>query len=107
MKVIKVMISSIQLQLQCYNTRSGFHVFGHSWGTIVATLYAASKPPGDDDIVDYNDYKKGEDVENNKDQELILPHCVYAASKPQYNDDFYRTQVYLGSDLWVQVSVTN
>jgi len=26
--------------------RTGFHVFGHSWGTIVATLYAASKPPG-------------------------------------------------------------
>ena len=31
------------------NTRTGFHVFGHSWGTIVATLYAASNPPGDYD----------------------------------------------------------
>ena len=31
------------------NSRSGFHVFGHSWGSIVATLYAALKPPGDDD----------------------------------------------------------
>ena len=26
--------------------RSGFHVFGHSWGTIVATLYAAKQPTG-------------------------------------------------------------
>jgi len=25
---------------------SGFHVFGHSWGTIVATLYAAKQPTG-------------------------------------------------------------
>ena len=24
-------------------------MFGHSWGTIVATLFAASKPPGNDD----------------------------------------------------------
>ena len=24
-------------------------MFGHSWGTIVATLFAASNPPGDDD----------------------------------------------------------
>ena len=31
-----------------FNSRSGFHVFGHSWGSIVATLYAALKPPGDD-----------------------------------------------------------
>ena len=29
-----------------FDIRSGFHVFGHSWGTIVATLYAAKQPTG-------------------------------------------------------------
>ena len=43
MSQLVTIISPTQL-----NSRSGFHVFGHSWGSIVATLYAALKPPGDD-----------------------------------------------------------